>query len=58
MVILGFYMTLFVRIGSGPAWNKFVEQPTEACKKNWIWNVLYLNNYIDNGNQVKLDFRK
>ncbi|XP_059481023.1 nose resistant to fluoxetine protein 6-like [Neocloeon triangulifer] len=51
MVVLGFYATLLVRLSSGPAWNKFVEQPTDACKTNWFYNLIYLNNYIDNRNQ-------
>ncbi|CAB3360031.1 Hypothetical predicted protein [Cloeon dipterum] len=51
MVVLGFYATLLVRLSSGPGWNKFVEQPTDACKTNWFYNLIYLNNYLDNGNQ-------
>jgi len=52
LVVLGFYATLLVRLGSGPSWNKFVEQPAEACRHNWFYNLIYLNNYIDNGHQV------
>lgn len=50
---MGFYATLMVRLGSGPAWNRVMEQPAEACRQNWFYNIIYLNNYIHNDNQVR-----
>ncbi|CAL1300532.1 unnamed protein product [Larinioides sclopetarius] len=44
MIVVGFYATLFSYIGSGPVWPKYDTNP--LCKENWIWNFLYLNNFL------------
>ncbi|XP_068082949.1 nose resistant to fluoxetine protein 6 [Anabrus simplex] len=45
-VMIGFYATLLVYLGTGPAWNTYMKNNSEWCQLNWLWNVLYVNNYI------------
>ncbi|XP_015127068.1 O-acyltransferase like protein [Diachasma alloeum] len=49
-VVIGFYATLFQKIGSGPHWNTWVGSNQEFCVDNWWTNLLYMNNYIDVAN--------
>ncbi|XP_055948020.1 nose resistant to fluoxetine protein 6-like [Argiope bruennichi] len=49
MAILGFYTTLFTYINSSPVWPTYDTNP--VCRKNWIWNFLYINNFITHQNQ-------
>lgn len=44
-MILGFYATLWLRVGSGPFWPKQTE--TGNCTKSWWWNLLYIHNFKD-----------
>ncbi|XP_073830449.1 nose resistant to fluoxetine protein 6-like [Musca autumnalis] len=47
MVVIGFYMTWFVSIGSGPIWQQRIEPQEERCISSWWLNLLYVNNYIN-----------
>ncbi|XP_055935065.1 nose resistant to fluoxetine protein 6-like [Argiope bruennichi] len=49
MAVLGFYTTLFTYINSSPVWPTYDTNP--VCRKNWIWNFLYINNFIAHHNQ-------
>ncbi|XP_055924571.1 nose resistant to fluoxetine protein 6-like [Argiope bruennichi] len=49
MAVLGFYTTLFTYISSSPVWPTYDTNP--VCRKNWIWNLLYINNFITHHNQ-------
>ncbi|KAF8764591.1 Nose resistant to fluoxetine protein 6 like protein [Argiope bruennichi] len=49
MAVLGFYTTLFTYINSSPVWPTYDTNP--VCRKNWIWNLLYINNFIAHHNQ-------
>ncbi|XP_011298851.1 nose resistant to fluoxetine protein 6 [Fopius arisanus] len=49
-VVIGFYATLFYKMGSGPQWNTWVGSNRQFCVDNWWTNLLYINNYIDVGN--------
>lgn len=51
-IVVGFYATLMVYLGSGPGWNQHVKQQSEWCRENWLFNFLYLNNYIGYKNMV------
>ncbi|XP_024943408.1 nose resistant to fluoxetine protein 6 isoform X2 [Cephus cinctus] len=53
-MVIGFYATLFYKLGSGPYWNKWIAACTEPCRKNWWTNLLYVNNYVIDG-QMCLD---
>ncbi|GBL74640.1 hypothetical protein AVEN_172549-1, partial [Araneus ventricosus] len=44
LIVVGFYTTLLSYMGSGPVWPKYVTNP--VCKDSWIWNLLYLNNFL------------
>ncbi|XP_046748457.1 nose resistant to fluoxetine protein 6-like [Diprion similis] len=45
-VVVGFYMTWFTKLGSGPMWSRiYVEQ--ERCLASWWSNILYINNYVN-----------
>lgn len=46
-VVIGFYATLFYKIGSGPHWDSAVGVNRDFCGDNWWTNLLYINNYID-----------
>ncbi|EFN84804.1 Nose resistant to fluoxetine protein 6, partial [Harpegnathos saltator] len=43
--IIGFYIWIFPLLGSGPFWDKVVEESAN-CAKNWWINLLYINNYV------------
>ncbi|XP_059478865.1 O-acyltransferase like protein-like [Neocloeon triangulifer] len=47
LATIGFYTTLFEKIGSGPTWYKSVVVNKELCQKNWFWNILYINNIVN-----------
>uniref|UniRef100_A0A1I8M8L5 Nose resistant-to-fluoxetine protein N-terminal domain-containing protein n=2 Tax=Musca domestica TaxID=7370 RepID=A0A1I8M8L5_MUSDO len=47
MVVIGFYMTWFLNIGSGPIWQERIEPQQERCISSWWLNILYVNNYIN-----------
>ncbi|XP_076275541.1 nose resistant to fluoxetine protein 6-like isoform X2 [Rhynchophorus ferrugineus] len=47
LTVIGFYMTWFPKIGSGPLWRQTVEVETERCLKSWWTNLLYINNYVN-----------
>ncbi|KAF4528377.1 hypothetical protein B566_EDAN016911, partial [Ephemera danica] len=53
-LMMAFYATLLVRLGSGPLWHKFMELPAQACRENWPVNLLYLNNYVQNDRQCMI----
>ncbi|KAK0099205.1 hypothetical protein PV326_000042 [Microctonus aethiopoides] len=45
-VVIGFYATLFYKIGNGPQWNTWVGSNRDYCINNWWTNLLYINNYV------------
>lgn len=45
-IVIGFYCTMFIKIGSGPLWNEKVGSEVERCHESWWTNILYINNYI------------
>ncbi|XP_068083091.1 nose resistant to fluoxetine protein 6 [Anabrus simplex] len=46
-IMVGFYATLLMYVGSGPAWNETTGVNTLYCQENWIFNLLYVNNYFN-----------
>jgi hypothetical protein len=32
-------------IGSGPLWPQAVESTAQVCRKNWLHNILFVNNF-------------
>ncbi|XP_053948388.1 nose resistant to fluoxetine protein 6-like [Anastrepha ludens] len=47
MAIIGFYMTWFPSIGSGPLWRERITREQERCQASWWLNILYVNNYFN-----------
>ncbi|XP_017489344.1 PREDICTED: nose resistant to fluoxetine protein 6-like, partial [Rhagoletis zephyria] len=47
MAIIGFYMTWFPSIGSGPLWPERIRREQERCQASWWLNILYVNNYFN-----------
>uniref|UniRef100_A0A1I8Q0V0 Acyltransferase 3 domain-containing protein n=1 Tax=Stomoxys calcitrans TaxID=35570 RepID=A0A1I8Q0V0_STOCA len=47
MVVIGFYMTWFTSISSGPIWRERIELQQDRCLQSWWLNILYVNNYIN-----------
>ncbi|XP_018568697.2 nose resistant to fluoxetine protein 6-like [Anoplophora glabripennis] len=45
VIVLAFYCTLFVKIGSGPFWQERVGLEQERCLQSWWTNLLHINNY-------------
>ncbi|GBM82281.1 Nose resistant to fluoxetine protein 6 [Araneus ventricosus] len=43
MIVVVFYTTISPFLGSGPLWPDY--DVIQACKDNWWWNVLYINNF-------------
>ncbi|KAJ8894636.1 hypothetical protein PR048_007300 [Dryococelus australis] len=62
--MIAVFATVYVYLGNGPEWYNGVEYQSRLCRQNWMWNVLYVNNYverdsmtakgisIDNGNEA------
>ncbi|XP_068083090.1 nose resistant to fluoxetine protein 6 [Anabrus simplex] len=46
-IMIGFYATLLMYVGSGPAWNETTRINSLNCRENWIFNLLYVNNYFN-----------
>ncbi|XP_066151662.1 nose resistant to fluoxetine protein 6-like [Euwallacea fornicatus] len=46
-IILAFYCTLLVKLGSGPFWQQKVGLEQERCLASWWANLLYINNYVN-----------
>ncbi|KAJ8676409.1 hypothetical protein QAD02_012196 [Eretmocerus hayati] len=46
-IMIGFYATLFDKLGSGPRWNIWVHSSKMSCRENWWTNILYINNYVN-----------
>ncbi|XP_030378610.1 nose resistant to fluoxetine protein 6-like isoform X2 [Scaptodrosophila lebanonensis] len=47
MAIIGFYMTWFPYVGSGPIWKQRISLEQQRCQSSWWLNILYINNYIN-----------
>lgn len=45
-VVLWFYASLLVRLGSGPLWDRLVGPETDNCVLNWWTNLAYVNNFV------------
>lgn len=52
LAIIGFYITWFPSIGSGPLWQQRIEREQERCETSWWTNILYINNYINSDKLV------
>ncbi|KAH1000160.1 hypothetical protein HUJ04_000087 [Dendroctonus ponderosae] len=46
-VVLAFYCTLLVKLGSGPFWQQRVGLEQQRCLASWWANLLYINNYVN-----------
>ncbi|XP_035216417.1 nose resistant to fluoxetine protein 6-like isoform X2 [Stegodyphus dumicola] len=44
LFLLGFNILIFKYLGSGPFWGEAAN--VTECKKNWWWNLLYINNFL------------
>ncbi|OXU20424.1 hypothetical protein TSAR_007621, partial [Trichomalopsis sarcophagae] len=49
-IVVGFYATLFEKLGSGLKWNVWVHNSKLDCRANWWTNLLYINNYVNISN--------
>ncbi|XP_047997366.1 O-acyltransferase like protein-like [Leguminivora glycinivorella] len=47
-VILAFIATWQRHLGSGPLWKALVHKEASQCRRDWFYNLLYVNNYVDN----------
>ncbi|XP_036318117.1 nose resistant to fluoxetine protein 6-like [Rhagoletis pomonella] len=56
MAIIGFYMTWFPSIGSGPLWPERIRREQERCQASWWLNILYVNNYFNTDKFVSTYF--
>ncbi|XP_076179413.1 O-acyltransferase like protein isoform X2 [Ptiloglossa arizonensis] len=46
-MMIGFYATLFYKLGTGPQWHQWVGANKDYCRENWWTNLLYVNNYVN-----------
>ncbi|XP_033326893.2 O-acyltransferase like protein isoform X1 [Megalopta genalis] len=46
-MMIGFYATLFYKMGTGPQWDQWVGANRDYCRENWWTNLLYANNYVN-----------
>nr|CAD7201995.1 unnamed protein product [Timema douglasi] len=52
--MIAVFATVYVYLGSGPGWHNGVEHQSEMCRENWLWNILYVNNYVDSNRKCML----
>nr|CAD7426889.1 unnamed protein product [Timema monikensis] len=52
--MIAVFATVYVYLGSGPGWHNGVEHQSEICRENWLWNILYVNNYVDSNRKCML----
>ncbi|XP_063626460.1 nose resistant to fluoxetine protein 6-like [Cydia splendana] len=45
--VLAVIATWMKRFGDGPMWKPVVGVETEACRRDWFYHLLYLNDYVD-----------
>ncbi|XP_034249386.1 nose resistant to fluoxetine protein 6-like [Thrips palmi] len=45
-VVMWFYASLLVRLGSGPLWDRLVGVEADNCRANWWTNLAYVNNFV------------
>ncbi|XP_047997187.1 nose resistant to fluoxetine protein 6-like [Leguminivora glycinivorella] len=45
--VLAVIATWMKRLGDGPMWKPVVGVETEACRRDWFYHLLYLNDYVD-----------
>ncbi|XP_049938885.1 O-acyltransferase like protein-like [Schistocerca serialis cubense] len=53
-VVLAVYACLLPYFGSGPEWNTQVGYNSKMCKQHWMFNIMYVNNYINYENMCML----
>ncbi|CAG4989458.1 unnamed protein product [Colias eurytheme] len=53
-VVLGFVMTWFRHLGSGPFWGMTITPIYNDCRKYWWSHLLYVNNFIE-GNRCAIE---
>ncbi|XP_049836844.1 O-acyltransferase like protein-like [Schistocerca gregaria] len=53
-VVLAVYACLLPYFGSGPEWNAQVGYNSKMCKQHWMFNIMYVNNYINYENMCML----
>ncbi|XP_053995244.1 nose resistant to fluoxetine protein 6-like isoform X2 [Hylaeus anthracinus] len=46
-MMIGFYATLFYKLGTGPRWDQWVGENRNFCRENWWTNLLYVNNFVN-----------
>ncbi|XP_014477851.1 PREDICTED: nose resistant to fluoxetine protein 6-like isoform X2 [Dinoponera quadriceps] len=46
-MMIGFYATLFDKLGTGLHWDNWVSVNKNSCQVNWWTNLLYINNYVN-----------
>ena len=54
-MVIGFYATIFVKLGDGPIWDQKVGLERDRCRENWWANILYINNYVNAENLVNFN---
>lgn len=53
-VVISLYMTWLDKLGSGPLWDAKMQVEKERCLESWWTNILYINNYVNTENLVRI----
>lgn len=53
-MVIGFYATVYYKLGSGPEWDSWVGSNRDYCRENWWTNLLYVNNMVNVGSMVSV----
>jgi len=55
MVIIGFCAICLKYLGEGPVWLDSITMFDKWCEQNWWVNALYLHNFINHENMVRVN---
>lgn len=54
MAVIAFSATLLPYLASGPQWTESITMFNGWCRKNWWVNALYLHNFVNTENMVRM----
>ncbi|XP_077299464.1 nose resistant to fluoxetine protein 6-like [Arctopsyche grandis] len=48
-LVIGFLCTVYEKLSTGPLWQYIIGDDADSCRRWWWTNLLYINNYVGEG---------